>query len=373
MKIIHIINGLNDGGAEAVLCQMIIETPHIEHVVISLLKGGKYKHILLEKGIKVYSLEIGSMRDSLVAFRKLRYLIKIHMPDLVQTWMYHADILGGMSAWISGYRNIWTIHNSTLKFKHVKFRTIIISRLASILSYLIPAKIVYCAHEAKVQHEKIGYNKNISSVITNGYDLDRFNPVGAKLKHDFLDIEDFKIGYVGRDHPHKDLPTLIQAFKHFCDAGNFGMLFMCGSDFSDSNTNLMKMISENDLQHRIFLLGSQPKIENFYRSIDVLVLSSASEAFPNVLNEAMACGVPCISTDVGDCEEIVGDTGWIVTPGNVEELSMALSRALHELLENSNAWKSRCEHSSDRIMNRNSKAKMINAYENLWQSLVSKK
>jgi len=370
MKILHIINGLNDGGAEAILYQVTTGTPAIQHIVVSLLPDGKYAKLLATNGIKVYTLNINGLISLLRAPIKLRKIILESNPVIVQTWMYHSDVFGGILSRIFGVKKIiWSIHNSTLKFKQVKMSTILISRIAAILSYIVPDRIVYCAQSARNEQEKIGYCKSRANVVTNGYDLSRYNPHGPKLNIPSLLNCDFKIGYVGRDHPHKDLQTLFRGFKKFCDADHSATLFMCGFDFVNTNLKLIEMIHMHGLQDHVVLLGPQLEIENFYRAIDVLVLSSASEAFPNVLNEAMACGVPCISTNVGDCRDIIGSTGWIIQPKDCDAMCKSLDLALLEKIDNGVDWELRRQFCSKRITDHNSKSIMLSKYLDIWHGL----
>ena len=338
-KILHIIAGLNDGGAEAVLYRLCNNDTRYTHYVISMMDVGKYGPLLKQAGIEVHYLNMPQGRVSMRGLLRLWSLLRELKPDVVQTWMYHADLIGGVVARLAGVKSVfWGIRHTTLEPGKSKRSTIYVARLCAFLSRWVPDKIVCCANKAVEVHVKLGYSAHKMTVIPNGYDLKKF----------FVDYDDRKLlrnewgidetipllGMVGRFDPQKDHKNLINAL---------GTLRQSSFDFC------------------FVLIG-----KNLLETLDVHVLSSSyGEAFPNVLAEAMACGTPCVTTDVGDAALIVGDTGWVVEPKNAEALATALLDSLI-LLHDEPAWMIRKQQARERIVNNFCLEKMINDYHTVW-------
>ena len=120
------------------------------------------------------------------------------------------------------------------------------------------------------------------------------------------------------------------------------------------------------IEKRINLQGRRNDIVAVMNGIDLFVLSSKSEAFPNVLNEAMLCGTPCITTNVGDAREIVGDTGWVVRPKDPQVLAKTILQAAKEKQSNNNAWLQREAACRQRVVENFSLNEMLKKYKEVW-------
>lgn len=371
MKVIHIITGLNDGGAEAVLYRLCDFDKHNEHIVISMMDEGKYGPLLKAIGIQVHCLNMPQSRVSLSGLWQLFKLLRSYKPDVVQTWMYHADLIGGVIARLAGVKNIvWGVHHTTLVKGESKRSTILIAKINALISSFIPRKIIYCAEKSRQVQESIGFNPKIGHVVPNGYNIDDFKPdLNARMafrQEVGLADEKFLIGHVGRYHPFKDYPTLVNAVSLLTKNNNALKVVMVGSDLTTDNTQLKQLIKDNTCSEHITLLGKRNDITAVMNGFDLFVLSSVSEAFPNVLNEAMACGTPCITTDVGDAAVIVGDTGWVVPPKDSQALANAMLDAMEEQQNNPQAWQARKQACRERIVNNFSIDKMVAEYSRVW-------
>ena len=209
MTVTHIIIGLNDGGAEGVLYRLCYNDRKHKHIVISLLDEGKYGLLLRKIGVDVYCLNINNKLSFFKSLLRLGKLLKKLKPDLVQTWMYHADFLGGLISRLVGIKNIyWGVRNSNITLKSSNIFSIFIFRINSILSNWIPEKIIYCSQKSKEIHELNGFKKSKGELIHNGYDFDKLVP-SKKLREDFriktgIKSEVFLIGNVGRYNSDKD-------------------------------------------------------------------------------------------------------------------------------------------------------------------------
>lgn len=370
-KVVHIITGLNDGGAEAVLFRLCVNSNDYQHVVISLMDKGKYGPLLENSGIKVQSLNMTSGNSNFKKFFQLVRLIRREKPDVVQTWMYHADLLGGIAAKAAGIKKVfWGIRHSTLENDKSKKLTIIIARVCALLSRFVPEKIICCANKALSVHRDIGYTERKLVVIPNGYDLTNFminEQLGAKFRESFnIAPETFLLGKVGRYNPFKDHGNLLSALFELKLSGIDFKCLLVGSGLSNSNQELMTRINELDLTEKIVLAGQQTDIPAVMNALDLHVLSSSSEGFPNVLAEAMACGTPSISTDVGDASEIVGDRALLCAPKDPRALTRLMLAAHTEWLERPNDWIKRQLSCSEHIKSNFSIKRMVDAYEQCW-------
>ena len=374
MKIVHVINSLNDGGAEAVLYRLCSHDKRNQHIVISLSDEGKYGENLSRIGIQIHVIRFLSLWSAPSALVNLITSLRSFKPDVVQTWMYHSDLIGGFAAWVAGIETIsWGIHNTTLKFGKSKTTTILLVRLLAFLSYWLPSRIVVCAQSALVMHQRVGYDSSKMRFIPNGYDLSEFKCLlseGISLRSSLgIPPDTPLIGSVARFDPQKDHANLLCALALLRSRGVFFYSILVGRDIDHTNVELSSQVRALGLMERIILLGPRDDIPALMSAFDVHVLSSSyGEAFPNVIAEAMACETPCISTDVGDVAAMIGDCGWVVPPRDAEALAVALNNALLEA--NTSSWQIRCSAARRRILGNYSIERMVLAYEQLWREAV---
>lgn len=370
--IIHIITGLNDGGAEAVLYRLCKNDSENKHVVISMMDEGKYGPLLKEVGIEVYTLNMSAGRVSFSGLIKLFRLIKKTSPDVVQTWMYHADLIGGVVARLAGIKKVyWNIRHTILEKGISKKSTIMVAKFCAYLSRFIPYKIVCCASSALNVHAALGYKKDKMLVIGNGYELEKFSPNsegGVGLRRD-LRLEDDKVvlGMVGRYDPLKDHNNLLKALNIVVRQEFNFVCLLVGRGLTKENRELVNKIYQLNLSDHLLLLGQRNDIPTVMNALDLHLLSSMSEGFPNVLAEAMACGTPCITTDVGDASVIVGNTGWVVPAQNSEALANAIVEAIKEK-KDMQSWQLRKNACREHIVSNFSIEEMIKQYHSIWSA-----
>lgn len=375
MRVLHIISGLADGGAEAILFQLCRKDIGNQHSVVSLGCRGKYSELLEKEGFVVEHLGMSGSRITLAHLQALYRAMRDCRPDIVQTWMYHADLLGAVIARAAGRAPVcWGVHNSALVPGQSKRATIIISKLNAMLSHFFPAKIIYCAEKAQTVHEELGYSRGRARVIYNGYDLDHFKP--DNVRRDELRTQlgfkpdDFVIGMVARYDPMKDHKNFCCAVQQVIETGIDVKVVMVGSGIMQENDELARTLTNSNLNGRVLLLGPRSDINTLMCALDICVLSSIKEAFPNVLAEAMACGTPCISTNVGDAAVIVGDTGWVVAAGDSSALRDAIIASERES-SNSDIWHLRQQAARQRIEQKFSLEKMVDEYNVAWREAAA--
>lgn len=375
MRIVHIITGLGDGGAEHALFKICKYDNLNKHFVISLKGPGKYFPLLKKIGIQVYHLNFSFF--SVWKFIILVKLIRSLKPDIVQTWLVHADFIGGIAARLAGIRNIiWNIRYSNIEIGKAKFTTVLIIRILSLISFLVPRSIITVSKRAKIIYEKIGYNRKIIKFIPNGYDLsilkiNKYQKIKFKKKNK-IKKEIFLIGKVARYDSQKDHLNLLTALNLIKSKNINFCCVLIGFNVDKKNARLKSQISKLKLTNHVKLLGQNDNISEVMNGLDVHVLSSRyGEGFPNVVAEAMACGTPCVVTDVGDSGLIVGKTGWVVPPKNSLKLAKAIEHAFRE--KDTVKWKKRCNKVRSRIKQNFGINNMISSYNNLWIKTYKRK
>lgn len=338
MRVVHLITGLEVGGAETMLWKLlsVLDSKEFEALVVSLVPPGPMGARIANLGIRVESLGLRRGLPDPGAILRLARLLRAYGPDLLQTWMYHADLLGALAAPLAGRPVlVWNIRQSDLDPRLTRRGTRLVARLGAVLSRWAPARIVCCSERARDVHRTLGYRDDRMTVIPNGFDLARFRPdpqARAQIRAGLgVPNEAPLLGLVARLDPQKDLGTFIEAARLVRARRPDCRLLLCGQGLDPSNRELVAAISEAGLTDSANLLGLRSDTPKVFAALDLLVSSSAyGEGFPNVIGEAMACGVPCAATDVGDSAAIVADTGLAVPPRDPEALAVGILRLLAE-------------------------------------------
>lgn len=380
MHILHVITSLYPGGAQSALCRLCTNDTANRHTIIAMIGGGDFEECLRHHGIAVESLGF-SRKDGLFSgMMALWKHLRKYQPDLVQTWMYHPDLIGGLCARLAGIRHVcWGIRHTALEAGQSSRSSIITARLCARLSGLIPKRIVCCAHEAARLHASLGYRSEKMVVIPNGYDLSAFYPFGEAddRRHDVLSQDDSQwpvLGMVGRYNRQKDHENLLIALAEVKGRGHDFCCLLVGSGLDDQNLSLVRRIAELDLTSQVRLMGVRSDIPDIMNCLDLHILSSSfGEAFPNVIAEAMACGTPCVGTDVGDTAMIIGDTGWVVPPKESHALADAIHAALVERKDFPDRWAERQAFSVERITNNFTIDRMVTSFDSVWASCLDSK
>lgn len=334
MKLVYIVAGLNAGGAEGFLVKLSRELLR-GHVieVISLSGEGVLAGQLRDMGVAVTALGMRPGRFSLPKFLRLVALLKNRKPDLVHAWMYHAAVIGGLAARVARVpRLIWSIHQSNLSRRANKLSTLAVVRLAALMSGVIPDRIVYVAKSARNVHERIGFSQTKGMVVHNGFDVAKFHPdpnARADVRAALGVGDDVPlIGVIARFDVQKGHAIFVATAAKLRDLVPEAHFVLAGKDVDGHNAVLAGWMNEAAIADRVFLLGHRTDINRLMASLDVLLLPSVGEAFPNVVGEAMACGVSCVATDVGDAALLIGDTGFVSPPQDAVSLSDRIASLL---------------------------------------------
>ncbi|BAZ25061.1 group 1 glycosyl transferase [Kalymmatonema gypsitolerans NIES-4073] len=374
--VLHIITGLETGGAEMMLYKILSKTNRrrFEPSIISLIDRGTLGDRIEALGIPVYS--IGMEAGKLTLRGIWRFIHKVHQckPDLVQGWMYHGNIAAQLAGIVTlkFVPVIWNIRHSLHSLSYEKASSATLIKILAPLSSF-PKKILYNSKISAIQHDKLGYQVTKSIVIPNGFNTEFFRPslefrisVRTELG---LSNDTFLIGRISRYDPMKDHANFLHAaallLKDYPDVH-----FVLAGDRVDwENQTLCQLIDQLGIAERIHLLGERHDIPRLTAALDIACSSSSyGEAFPNAIGEAMACGVPCVVTDVGDSGWIVGNTGRVVPPRD----SNALANASKELIAlGSEGRNALGKAARTRIIENFSLDSIVAQYESLYESVLS--
>ena len=378
--VVHIISGLGQGGAETVLYRLLTAAGRLgTHTVISLGDEGVFGPRLRSAGIEVHVLGMkASPMAAPTALWRLHRLLKQLRPDVVQTWMYHADLLGGMVARLSGIRAVaWGIRNSGADLRHGSRSARAVAWLCARLSRWVPGVIIACADDAARRHRDWGYDGDRMMVIPNGYDMAAWRPdadARAELRKEWgVEPNARLIGSVARWNPLKDHATLLEAFARSLKHHPGLRCVLAGQDMDVANAELKALLQKHGIQQQVMLLGRRDDVPRVLNALDVYVLSSRAEGFPNVVAEAMATGLPCVVTDVGDAARIVGDCGWVVPSRDAMALAGAIEAAvsLPESEDGYRDYDERARCGRERIEQLFSLDAMCRRYQAAWSRLAA--
>lgn len=332
MNITHIIIGLEVGGAELMLARLIetqrVTAPWLRHRVVSLTSLGEIGGRLRAQGVEVAALGMGSILHGPATLLRLVALLRRQRSDIVQTWMYHADLIGGLAARLAGLRGIiWGIRSTDIT-KGGSHSTRVVRWLCARLSRRIPQSIVCAANASLKLHAALGYDRTRMLVIPNGLDLARMtiDPVAVAALRDAhgLPGDVVVVGTVGRFSTVKGQEDFVRAAGLIAAARLDCRFMMVGLGCSWDNPRLVGWIRQTGFAERFVLMGKRQDVPVCLAAIDLFALTSRSEGFPNVLAEAMAMGRSCVTTDVGDAALLLGDCGHVVPPENPAAMAEAV-------------------------------------------------
>jgi glycosyltransferase involved in cell wall biosynthesis len=336
MRILHVIICLDIGGAEMMLKRLIEshkDNRAYEHIVVSLTDMGSLGPQIQSLGTQIYSMGMRSGFEFVSVLLRLRQLIRMLSPDVVQTWMYHADLLGGLAARLAGNKNIlWGIHSTDVRAGGSRATTWVMHICAKVSRWL-PDTILCVAEVSRQAHVAAGYFEPRTLVLPNGIDVSRLVSSDDRRRAirnacGFTD-EHFVIGTLGRFNPAKDYGNFVSAAGIIAEKYLHVRFVMIGSHLDQDNIVLRDWIDKTGFEDRFVLLGQRSDAPDCLAAMDVFCLSSRSEALPTVVIEAMGIGVPCVATDVGDTGALIRDVG-IVVP---REDPIALSAGMEKMMQ----------------------------------------
>lgn len=374
LRVLHVISGLGPGGSETVLYRLATSTNRVEHEVICLGPPEWFSRKLEECGVAVHHVDLSPGLRLLAELRRFHRLIRASSADLVQGWMYRANVLGGLSGWLDGKPIVWNIRCSTSDRLPLGSRAL--ARVGGLLARCVPEMIINCSAVSREMHALLGYDSAGGTVIPNGYDSSAFRPDDPlrAATREALGISPgtFAIGAIGRWDACKGYPALLRALRQVRDRGISFRLLLVGRGLEPSNRELARIIEENGCGEFVEAIGFRSDVADIARALDLHVLSSVTEGFPNVVAETMLSGTPNVATDVGDSALIVGKTGWVVSPDDDCGLADAIEQARAEWASRPERWQKRRAAARERIVGNYSIDRMVQAYETVWNEVAAR-
>jgi glycosyltransferase involved in cell wall biosynthesis len=372
IRVVHVIIGLDTGGAELTLYNLAAASSgSVQHIVISLTNEGPVGARLRQAGIEVHTLGTRHPTDALRTALRLRRLLRLLAPDIVQTWMYHADFLGGLAARLAGpWPLIWSVRSADPS--RAGWMTRSLQRACAWLSPWVPDLVIFAGDVARRRHEDIGYRPRRALVIRNGFDAQRFRISAAqrrtaRARFGFAK-SDVVIGWLGRLHLDKDPQTFIRSAGLVAARKPDVRFLMAGRGLDESSPEVAAWSAAAAVEGRLVLAGRQDDPTAVYAAMDIFCLSSCTEAFPNVLGEAMAGALPCVTTNVGDAGVLICDENFRAPPGDPEALAQRMLQ-LHAI--GAQGRLSVGEANRDRVVQAFDKSATHRAYEETYRTLVS--
>lgn len=333
-KVVHIITDLDIGGAEMVLYRLLRgSSEHISDVAVISLRGdGEVGGLIRNLGVSLHALNLGSGVGQLAGIRKVRNLLTEMRPSLVQTWMYHADLIGGLGTRRLRIPVVWGVHSGPPPggLKGMWMRVALLA--FGLLSRRITARIICCSQESFDVHRGFAYPPGKMTVVRNGFEsltCDRAlarRSISAELN---IPEDEPIIIRVGRYHPQKDHATMLSAFERVIGAGIPAHLVLVGDGMDPRNDFFRDTLQNPITRARIHLLGARGDVSKLLAGSDVSVSSSSfGEGLPLVLGESMSVGTPVVATDVGDSMSMIDDSERVTPPRDPQSLAIALARVL---------------------------------------------
>lgn len=372
LRIMHLISTLDVGGAEQNLFRLAtsMDGSAFRNYAVCMTRPGIFGKRLEQSGIPVYSLRMGKgIPDFRAAFR-LRFLAGIVRPDIIQCWMYHANLLG--LALLSPAKTLWNIRCSDMDLSQYGPVYRLAVKAGAKLSR-IPSAVVANSYAGRDVHTKLGYHPKEWAVIPNGFDTVLFRPdtdARTRIRTELSIPQDaFVTGLICRLDPMKDHATFFEAADSFLASNPDARFILAGRGVNPASPSIRELLPRNSGRSRLHLLDERGDTAQIFASLDIATSSSAwGEGLPNAIGEAMAAGVPCAVTDVGDSGILVGDAGIVVPKKDPRALCAAWQR-LQDI--GPHERRKMGERARKRIIDGYSLASMVTRYEALYRRLMT--
>jgi glycosyltransferase involved in cell wall biosynthesis len=333
------------GGAERALLNLLKNDTSAQHEVIVFSTKNPMAELFEKTGVVVRIFDFASMRLApLALIRFIAYSARLQSNSRMLGWLYHGAVMTVVAKMVNPKLQVWwSLHNANLSRKVVSKKVLVAASIILFASYLVPRKIIYCSKSARRFHEKIGFFSRASEIIWNGVNSQEFyrNKRGGDCFRNMFSLreDDLIIASIARLDPQKDHETLFRAFSILSRRlgkcaqirGRRVRLLLVGQGVDSGNQKLSVLLEKYKLANMVLPVGPFSDMNLVYNAADMVVLSSSSEALPTVLIEAGLCETHCISTLVGDVEDIINDHDLLVPPRDPEKLAMLILKLISQV------------------------------------------
>jgi len=347
--IFFLIRSLNIGGTERQLIELVKGLDkNTYEITVGLFydEGILREELTAMEGVKLLPLYKSGRWDLIRFCTRLITILSRSKPHILYSFLPDANLVGLISGRITRVKQIvWGVRASNMNVSRYDWLARMSLRLSAFLSRF-PDAIITNSFAGLRFHKDIGYKTERMKVIPNGIDTKLFKPdhlSGFRLRDEWgIDEEMITIGLVGRLDPMKDHATFLRAVKIF-DQKECSVRFVCVGDGKEPYKSEIHFLCRRlGVNGSIIWAGERCDMTAVYNSMDIVTSSSSfGEGFPNVIGEAMACGVPCVVTDIGDSAIIVGETGIVVPPEDPQSLADGWRSMLKRLNDKSYSIKER--------------------------------
>jgi glycosyltransferase involved in cell wall biosynthesis len=339
-SILYVITSLSVGGAQKALLNLASSDFSRDYppVVIALVAVDGVQQQFAEAGIPVHVLGINRLAKLPWLLPRLFGLVRKIKPQVIHGWMHHGNLFATLAWWFAGCRPVllWGMHHTPEKATLERAQHALVLKVGRWLSRF-PHHIVYVSRRSMQRHAELGYAMQHAQVIANGIPLGNNREQAedyASVRQELgIPANAQLIGSLTRYVPEKDIPNLLNAIRLYQESGEGAHFLLAGEGMDAHNPALQSLLKALPSCAKVHLLGVRTDAPRLIAALDIATLSSQREAFPLFLAEAMAVGVPCVATDVGDIAEFVADTGKIVSAADAAALANAWSTLLHQTPE----------------------------------------
>ena len=327
------------GGAERQLIALVkaLDKSQYHITVAPFYDGGHLSSLVSQdRDITWSPLRKQGRWDLMTFLWRLWRTVRAASPDVCIGYMDIPNIAALVAGRLVGAKVVWGVRNSTQAIGNAP----ILGRFAFWLMGQLsahPDLIIFNSEAGRRYYQRHGFARGRSVVIPNGIDTDYFSPLDGRssLRECWgLASGELVLGLVGRADPMKGHAAFLAAAARLANQYPHLRFVCAGMDAGDYHDHMRSLARTLGVHDRMIWVGPMQDMPLLYRAMDVLVLASGyGEGFPNVVGEAMACGVPCIATDVGDSAMIIDDTGIIVEPGSAERLAEGMVQLVERLAQ----------------------------------------
>ena len=336
MKIVFLVRSLNYGGAErqlTLLSKGLRQRGH-DVVVVVFYSGGPLEKELVDAQVRVRPLNKRGRWEVFGFLIRLIQVLREERPDILHGYLHDANLMTMIPKFLTlCTKVVWGVRCSHIDLRQYDWLAWVEFKVNCWLS-ILPDAIIANSHVGRDYHLALGYPAEKTVVIPNGIDTERFRPsplARRRIREEWgIKEQEELIGLVGRLDPMKDHPIFIEAAALLAKRRS-EIRFVCvGGGPDEYRAELQRHAKQLGLEDRLLWVGIREDMPAVYTALDIAVSSSYGEGFANVIGEAMACGVPCVVTNVGDSARVVADLGEVVPPKDPAALRDAIERLLDQ-------------------------------------------